>query len=328
VDVANACNTNCVTCWHHSPLLEKPPPREWTGMRMALEAFEKLAVRLDAAGVRELIVSGSGEPFTHPRIYDMIALVKGRTKLSLTLITNLLLADPGRLADLGVDDLLVNVSAATRESYEDFHPSLRGTGSWEELVGKLSLLCRRGVRPKLVNVLTRRNVGEVPDMVALGGRLGVKRVNFKAPSLEGGTEPLRLSPAQQDDLLTELVPRALALAREEGINTNLAVCASQFESDEPGVFPIEQVGCYAGWFYSRVFVDGTVRYCCSDSIVVDSLEGGASFEDVWLSERYDAMREYLRRGNFFTDCRRCGKYHQNYKIRMLLDEGKECRLWR
>jgi hypothetical protein len=114
----------------------------------------------------------------------------------------------------------------------------------------------------------------------------------------------------------------MARARAEGVNTNLPVFASQYEADDPCSFPIEEVGCYAGWFYSRVYVDGTVRYCCSDSVVVDALGRGESFGSLWISERYDSLREYLRAGRFFPDCRRCGKYHQNYKIRMLMDKGR------
>ena len=33
IDVSNGCNTDCVTCWDHSPLLDVPMPTAWKRRR-------------------------------------------------------------------------------------------------------------------------------------------------------------------------------------------------------------------------------------------------------------------------------------------------------
>ena len=79
IDVTNGCNTNCVTCWDHSPLLHEARPRQWKGMRIDAGAVADLLNDVaELGGLRAVILSGMGEPFTHPDIYEMIAEVKRR----------------------------------------------------------------------------------------------------------------------------------------------------------------------------------------------------------------------------------------------------------
>jgi MoaA/NifB/PqqE/SkfB family radical SAM enzyme len=97
IDITNGCNTNCVTCWDHSPHLRVPRPQRWKRQRIdSATVCDILSEVSELGGLRAVILSGMGEPFTHPEIYDMIAEVK-RRGLYLTIITNLVAADPERI---------------------------------------------------------------------------------------------------------------------------------------------------------------------------------------------------------------------------------------
>lgn len=74
------------------------------------------------AGVERVVLSGGGEPFMHPRIHEFIAQVKAR-HLALTIISNGTLCDFDRLARLGVNQMLINTSAATADTYVAYHPN-------------------------------------------------------------------------------------------------------------------------------------------------------------------------------------------------------------
>ena len=52
VDLVNACNTRCLSCWHHSPLLrpERRPSPSWLRQRMAPAAFRALLDDLEELG--------------------------------------------------------------------------------------------------------------------------------------------------------------------------------------------------------------------------------------------------------------------------------------
>ena len=73
IDVTNGCNTNCITCWDHSPLLAVARSASWKRKRVDPAEVETLLDDLVAlGGLRNIILSGMGEPFTHPAIYAMI----------------------------------------------------------------------------------------------------------------------------------------------------------------------------------------------------------------------------------------------------------------
>src|SRR3982750_3458622 len=73
IDLANGCNTNCVTCWDHSPLLNLPRSSAWKRGRVCFEDFNALADDLATMNsVEALILSGMGDPFVNPDIYRII----------------------------------------------------------------------------------------------------------------------------------------------------------------------------------------------------------------------------------------------------------------
>jgi len=322
VDVTNACNADCLPCWDHSPLLARPRPAAWKGLRADPGFVEALLD--DAAslgGLRAVILSGQGEPLVHPEIERLIAAVKSRN-LRLVLITNLMAeaaADPARLAALGVDEMLVSVHAGSAESYGAVHPSFPA-GSWDELRRRLSSLAAAGCACKHVHAICAPNAGELPAMIELGGRLGASEVSFKLASLGGGTEACRVAEAQRRRLAAQAVPAAAALAARLGVRSNLASFARQLEaagaagSQAEATVPVAEVGCLMGYAYARVTVEGEVLFCCDPGIAVGSLGGGRRFSELWRSPEWQRLRDRLRRGEYFPGCARCGKFAQNAKL--------------
>src|SRR5918998_2951856 len=109
IDLANGCNTNCVTCWDHSPLLDEARPSAWKKKRVTFEDFNALAADLASMNsVEAVILSGMGDPFVNPDIYRIIEASK-RHGWHVTVLTNALLADAERVIDLDADMLLISV---------------------------------------------------------------------------------------------------------------------------------------------------------------------------------------------------------------------------
>lgn len=314
IDITNGCNAACVTCWDHSPLLDTPRSKDWKRRRMSLSSFMELLEELDRLGsVVALVVSGMGDPLTHPQVYEMLAAVKQRG-WHLTVLSNLVAADIDRLIEVGVDNLLVGVQGATPDAYTGFHPG------WTELhftrlCRYLRRLSRAGVQTRHVQVIDTNTADEVVEMVRFGRLFRAERVNFKLASLAGGTEATRATTEQLRWMNDEGVPRARALATELDVNTNLDLFAQQVGAalrSEEATTPIEDVGCWMGFVYTRITVDREVLYCCNTSVSVGSLDE-ASFEELWWGERWQKLRDTLRSGHYFRGCERCGKFEQNTK---------------
>ncbi|MBK8594735.1 MAG: radical SAM protein [Holophagales bacterium] len=313
IDLVNACNTNCITCWDHSPLLDTPRPAAWKGRRVRTDDVERLLDDLDdLGGVRNVILSGMGEPFVHPGIHDVIAAVKRRS-FHLTIITNLLLADVRRVLDLGVDQLLVGVHAASRRTYEAFHPSF-GSGEWDTLLEKLRAFRDAGRRFKQVQVICSVNAHELQEMVALAAEMHAESVTFKRASLRGGTESCGLDEAVRRRLLEEGVPRAREAAGRLGVATNLDVLERQLAAPGDETTPVGAPGCFMGFAYARVTVDGDVLYCCDPTIRVGSISDGTPFSDLWRGAAWQRLRDRLRAGESLPGCAQCGKFNQNVAL--------------
>lgn len=322
IDVTNSCNANCVTCWDHSPHLDEARSAAWKRERVELSAVEALLDDAASLGALEaVVISGMGDPFVHPQVYELLGAVKARG-LHLTVITNLIPADPERVLALEVDQLLIGIHGASEASYRAFHPSFQ-RDEWAQLHAALARFQAAGRRYKQVQVICATNAHELVEMVQLGARYEAARVNFKLAGLKGGTEAVRISPEQRARLRAEWVPAARAEAARLGVVTNLDVFARQLEaageageagaSGEGATAPIGEVGCFMGYVYSRVQVDGTVLYCCNTEVVIGSLRE-ASFSQLWRGEVWEGWRARFRRGDYLASCDQCGKLNENVKL--------------
>jgi MoaA/NifB/PqqE/SkfB family radical SAM enzyme len=321
VDITNGCNAACITCWDHSPLLDRPRPAEWKRRRLSLPRFQALCDELAALGsVRAFVLSGMGDPLTHPDAPAMMARVR-REGWRLTVLSNLLGADmdalcrpvaegPAQGAPL-VDSLLVGVHGATPDVYAAFHPGW-GAEHFTELTRRLRRLQRAGVPVRHVQVIDRHTAPELVEMVDFAHLFGAERVNYKLASLSEGTEATAVSPAQRRWLAEQAIPAARARASALGVRTNLDLFAAQVSASEAGTETTDMaaVGCYMGFVYTRITVDLDVLYCCNTAARVGSLRE-TPFAALWEGEAWQALRDRLGAGDFLPGCERCGKFEQN-----------------
>lgn len=347
IDITNNCNLDCVTCWNYAPGLTTPKSAAWKATRMEAPTFARVLAEVDAAGAERIIISGGGEPFTHPDIYDFIAAVKGRG-LVLTIITNGTLCDFPRLAELGVDQLLLNVSSGSAASYVLYHPNQPEETFAELLAGVASV--RGKVAVNMVQVINVLNAHELIAMVELAAELGA-RVSFKYGDTPPGTEVCALPSPRKLALLAAEIPAAAARAKELGVKHNLDAFENQVgstlnrSSEEasraargqgarnaaPETYQADRRGgeyratppsgsavasselpppCFSGYLYSRVYVDGRVFFCC-EHIEVGHMDDG-SFGKIWESPGYDKVRQRLHQGKGYPGCARCGKHDMNF----------------
>lgn len=314
IDVTNACNAACITCWDHSPLLRVPRPASWKRRSMPRARFDAIVAQLGTLGsVEAVVLSGMGDPLVHPDIYDLITTIAQRG-WHLTLLSNLIAADPERLATAGVDQLLVGVHGARPETYAAFHPGWSET-QFFRLCKTLRVLGRAGVRMRHVQVIDRNTAPDVPDMVAFGRQFGADRVNFKLASLAGGTERTAITADQLQWLREEGVPLARERARAQGVHTNLDLFETQLAAAAGAPLtttPIREIGCYMGFVYTRITVDEDVLFCCNTAVKVGSLRE-ADLAALWEGAAWQAARDAVAEGRYFEGCERCGKYEQNVK---------------
>ena len=320
-DLANGCNTRCTTCWHHSPLLqpEHRPTAAWRRRTMPLATWRALFDELlSLGGLEQIVLSGMGDPTLHPDLYTMVDQAHAEG-IGVTIITNLLRLDVPRLLQSGGElHVLASICGVSEATWQAFHAHPTA-GGFTQVLDRLEQLRDAGFRPKHVQVVNTQNVFELPDMVRFARRWPVERINFKLASLARGTEAVGLTEAQKAQLATDLIPRARGMALSYGIETDLDAFATQITPGAHRTAPIEQVGCFMGTLYARVTVDAEVLYCCNPEVSLGPHASSAGLETMWSGPAWQALRDRLRRGDYFPGCTQCGKYKQNVKWRGRLD---------
>ena len=335
LDVANACNLSCLYCGFHSPHYREWRDPEWAKGRIDWDLFVRLADDLEALRAYEHVaVCGEGEPTTHPRLMDMLAALKERG-LTIVLYTNGLLLSRermDRLVEMEADVVLCTVSGATRATYEALHPE-QAEGDYDELLANLRYLADRRVqrgraRPRLVvkHVVTNVNYHELVDMTKQARALGADELMFEMMHRTGHrSDDLVLSPLQIRELrgllrASQILAAKYGLILTDHLAVQLAHVDPQTARWSDGLYG--ERGCFAGWFFGRLYTDRTVSFCCQGKILGDLTD--RSFRSLWFSEEYDRIRRkakvfdpadnhaFLAGGDLIAPgCTACGNYYTN-----------------
>lgn len=187
LEPTNRCNITCRTCMRNT--WDEPLGR------MSDQVFERVLEGLrDISPTPLVLVGGIGEPLAHPRTIDMVRQVKELGGV-VELITNGTLLTPKRsrqLVEAGLDTLWVSLDGATPESYTD----VRLGAQLPRVIANLEQLrpMRKGMyypKPELgiAFVAMKRNIRDLPDVIALGRRLGATR--FSVSNVLPYTDELR-----------------------------------------------------------------------------------------------------------------------------------------
>jgi tungsten cofactor oxidoreducase radical SAM maturase len=173
VEPTTICNLNCRTCIRN--VWEDPK------VHMELEVFRQLLEQTKAfPELQRVVLSGLGEPLTHPHLLEMVRLARERG-LAVTIGSNGLLLDQAiarELVALGVDRLILSLDGVTPETYAGVRgamlstvlDNIRGLNEAKRELG--SLTPALGIE----FVALKSNIAELADLTGLASRLGAARV--------------------------------------------------------------------------------------------------------------------------------------------------------
>lgn len=185
LELTHRCNLKCPFCYTDSP-------RHTRALSADLSDDDWRSVVADAidVGVVEAVITG-GEPLLRKALSLELLTTLSNAGVGTTLNTNGWFVDEA-LADrlLTIEGLQVNISldGATPE----LHDGARGgAGSWARAVAAADRLLARGVRVRMIHVVTPANVAHIDDVLEhawlLGvGSMRVTRVGMLGAAARGG----------------------------------------------------------------------------------------------------------------------------------------------
>lgn len=320
LNLQNACNTRCIFCWNHSPLLAARPPG-WHRQRLSDVHLDGILQSLPRLRPSRVLLSGRGEPLLHPGVEGLLERL-AELAIPATVQTNGIDGPtPARLAELAVDHLLINLSAGTATGYERSHPGCGGR--FERIVERLEQLADAATvhRPRrtLVAVVQRTNVDQLEPLVELAARTGAEAAQLRGMEMAAGLEQLALTGSWRDRARAAL-QRAVERAATLGValdGDHLRRVLDDRDGGRRFSADLARGPCFMGWYYLRVTCDGRVMFCCKDKLV-DHLDR-RTLHSIWRSAGYHLLRIAGRDGDdtaglFDDKCSACSNVLRNQQV--------------
>ncbi len=307
------CNLKCKHCYSNAGRKEK---------ELSLEEKINVIEQLDEAGVVAVSFSG-GEPLIHKDFWDVakFAVKKGfHTSVATngTLITNNVAE---KLKEIGIDYIEVSLDSSKPE----IHDAFRGVnGAFEKALNGIKNCVKAGLEVGIATTATKLNLYDVPNIVDLGIKLGVKRIvvfNFVPTGRGKEIEELDLDAKEREWLLEYLYDKleegkvqvfstsptyaVVAIKRYER-NMGSKIAPTHFAEvclPTEGALVLSDFigGCGAGRLYCGINPNGDITPCVFIPIVTGNVKDG--FLKVWReSEILNLLRDRDNKRYACKDC--------------------------
>jgi radical SAM superfamily enzyme YgiQ (UPF0313 family)/molybdenum cofactor biosynthesis enzyme MoaA len=308
IDLTNRCNNACLACWCNSTLFKTPRLSEKEkNESLPLGMVKGLLDELAQNGVKEIAYSGSGEPFMHPDIMEILEYTKKKNLFCLV-NTNFTLLDKeklDRLIEIGLDSITVSTWAAMPETYVKTHPN-RTQGDFFRIKENLIYLnTHKSGKPSvhLYNVIFNRNYFELEAMIDFAVETGSEMIGFAlVDTMPKVTDVLLLDEKQLIEL-KEACQRVSSRLDEKNRLKSTDLCFSNFNQFVRRISVsqdaqqarydrniIDSMPCYNGWLFARVIPNGQVHSCLKAHRIPAGSLYKNNFSEIWNSPQQMIFR--------------------------------------
>lgn len=299
-------------CYRRALLIDDRLPE---GYDIPLDKFRHVAQEVFPI-TKILYLSGGGEPLMSRYFPDVLEIVRSYRIPKVEFFTNGMLLDKGNaelIIKAGISTLLISIDGATARSYE----AIRVGGKFEKVIGNIRCLNelknKMGSKtPRIIlkMVLMKSNVRELPDFVDLAYKLQALGVEYSHQMVFKGIEDESL--VNYPDLSDYYVRSAIERARNLGVGIEGPPLFKPNRTET--LAPIISAAaiqntpcCRRPWEEAVMWLDGTIIPCCvwyGEEPMGNIFK--QSFDQIWLGERYNALRQKLQTGKDLPGiCRKC-----------------------
>ncbi len=275
------CNLNCRHCWIEPRHLAASASSSCLDPAL----FVKIIDQAVPLGLNRVKFTG-GEPLFHPRIEDLIDVVKKRG-LRLTVETNGTLCTREIAEKIAsVDNAFVSVSLDAANP--EIHEWIRGKkGCFAETLTGIRNLTGAGLHPQIIMTLMKRNPGEMERVVRLAESLKAGSVKFNV--LQPTARGERMFAEGQAVDIADLIALGKWVEEDLSKTTILPLYYDQppaFRSLESMFNPQSGLGCHTCGIFTilGVLAGGSYALCGIGETVPEMVFGNAardSLRDVW-----------------------------------------------
>lgn len=311
----NRCNLACEFCWLRD--FEEIDYEQEVAASRTLELVTEAA----ELGVKELEITGGGEPSMRPDLLRKLILKTKREGLNGSLITNGTRLNKNLLTAIvssGWDTVIVSLDGATGETHDQLRGSKGAFRRTLENLSRLASLSGDKIQLCVHFVLCRQNYDELEEMVRLIDEVNADNL-FIEPMVEltQGYQPakdLKIGEKEIDEAFNHL-KKAKRIAKRLDIGHNFNDLSKKLiketndadkvleedQKETPGL-PL----CFKPWHNLVMRPGGEVGPCC----LFDESESSpnvkhSKLKDIWFGEHFQQLRDKMKQGEIPSYCDKC-----------------------
>jgi radical SAM protein with 4Fe4S-binding SPASM domain len=197
--ITGVCNLRCQHCFVVAGTPAAP-------RHVPVEKARRVVSDFAALGGEGIRFTG-GEPFTHPEFLAILEAALREPFQSVGVQTNAALVGEAEIAALRAASGRLAIEVSLEGASPATHDRVRGEGSFERTVAGIERLARAGLGGRVSIAFTemRHNMGDVPALLELVDRLGLRSLSGGTLVARGRAEEAELEPPHPDqyrDLLS------------------------------------------------------------------------------------------------------------------------------
>jgi len=298
IELTNQCNFNCDMCPRHH--LNTPE------RNMTQDTFDKVLAGIE--GVREVILTGWGEPLIHPQFFDFAGQIKETYPSVLVRFTTngCLLDEPSvqKVVALDIDSVSISMDSL-KDTGGHGH---RKPSEVAENVRRLVKARGRRSRPEVVlqATINRGGAKDLEDIVRFGSEAGVNRLNLVR--LITTFDPDLPRPDEQEEI------SIIRATRQLGAQLGLEVVSINDPNLAMRWMTHDDKLCIKSVYHAYITVDGDVTPCCNLRNEVMGSLLNESMKSIWNNGSFD--RFYRNQNQICETC-------DNFKQRQINSREKK-----
>lgn len=279
-----ACNLNCPFCYEKEER-RKLPTRPF-------EEFLRVVDELEEMKVFAVTLCG-GEPFAHPRCFELIDRIV-RAPMRFSLLSNGTLIDRAVARRLAATGRCRQVQLSL-DGMREFHDSLRGKGSFDATVGAIKYLQEENIRVVVNTVFSSSNYRNMLDVARFLEKLGVatyRICHVHDHSAKLPEETALLSTEELAYVIADIAPHLDELPHMFAASTPKRMYRTILAGEPENAQRTNQ-RCETPWRALSIRPDGAI-FCCENlDCGILGWMGKDRLADVWHGEKLAAMRKHI-----------------------------------
>jgi radical SAM protein with 4Fe4S-binding SPASM domain len=293
------CNLACRHCYQSGPVPEMNYEEVCGAIAEVKTAIEGWAKDYEMDVSPSLHFTG-GEPLLREELFSILRYAWG-CGFSISLMSNGTMIDRAiaeQLKAVGVADVQISL-----DGMEAAHDSLRGRGAFQSAVKGIASLIDEGVDTNINLTVSRINMNQTTELVALAEELGVRGMAFSRLVPSGRGKKLA-----EQALTTQETTTFYSDLRQYRNNTKVIVTSRDplaATADLDGDIPqtdLPMGGCAAGMFGVTITADGTVMPCRRMDLPIGNIKTDR-FRDLWADS--PVLWQIRTRTDYHGGCEKC-----------------------